>query len=195
MLSHSITAFLSIASSATAMAPITPHWAQPSHPDIQQVVAGKEGEFSSKSLSRVTIEPSGLFASLTSPPCTFVDESTYATVQAGRNKHILLNSDLLYLNHSCEPSLVSAIIHPTPFPPPFSLTEGLARFVEWHKVASPFFFFFFSIIVVLSQSATFPRHRSPTDPMTNHVTGHRHRQDADIRRSKGTETGRRADCV
>lgn len=91
------------------MAPLTPHWTQPSHPDIQEVVVGKEGEFTSKSLSKVTVEPLGLYAELTSPPCTFVEESTYATVQAGRDRHILLNSDLLYLNHSCEPSLVSAI--------------------------------------------------------------------------------------
>lgn len=90
------------------MAPLTPHWTQPSHPEIQQVVIGKEGEFSSKSLSKITVAPLGLYAELTTPPCTFVDASTYATVQAGRDRHILLNSDLLYLNHSCEPSLVSA---------------------------------------------------------------------------------------
>lgn len=88
------------------MAPLTPHWTQPSHPDIQEVVIGKEGDFSSKSLSKITVAPLALYAELTSPPCTFVEESTYATVQAGRNKHILLNSDLLYLNHSCEPSLI-----------------------------------------------------------------------------------------
>lgn len=90
------------------MAPLTPHWTQPSHPEIQQVVIGKDAEFSSKSLSRITVAPLGLYAELTTPPCTFVDASTYATVQAGRDRHILLNSDLLYLNHSCEPSLVSA---------------------------------------------------------------------------------------
>lgn len=90
------------------MAPLTPHWTQPSHPDIQEVVFGKGEDFSSKSLSKVTVAPLGLYAELTSPPCTFVEASSYATVQAGRDRHILLNSDLLYLNHSCEPSLVSA---------------------------------------------------------------------------------------
>lgn len=89
------------------MAPLKPHWTQPSHPEIQQVVLGKEGDFTSKSLSKINVAPLGLYAELTTPPCTFVDASTYATVQAGREKHILLNSDLLYLNHSCEPSLVS----------------------------------------------------------------------------------------
>ncbi|CAN8103271.1 unnamed protein product [Discula destructiva] len=88
------------------MAPITPHWPQPSHPAIQEVHFGSNGDFTSKSLSRVAIPPLGLYAKLTSPPCTFVAESSYATVQAGRDRHILLNSDLLYLNHSCEPSLI-----------------------------------------------------------------------------------------
>lgn len=92
----------------TIMAPLTPHWTQPSHPEIQQVIIGKEGEFSSKSVSKIAVAPLGRYAELTTPPCTFVDASTYATVQAGRDRHILLNSDLLYLNHSCEPSLVSA---------------------------------------------------------------------------------------
>ncbi|KAH8907082.1 hypothetical protein BR93DRAFT_927937 [Coniochaeta sp. PMI_546] len=40
------------------------------------------------------------------PPCTLADFPTYATVQFGRDKHLNLNSDLLYINHSCEPSLI-----------------------------------------------------------------------------------------
>ncbi|KAI6780299.1 uncharacterized protein J7T54_005401 [Emericellopsis cladophorae] len=36
------------------MAPLKPHWAQPSHPDIQQVIVN-DAEFTSKSLSKVTI--------------------------------------------------------------------------------------------------------------------------------------------
>lgn len=97
------------------MAPLTPHWTQPSHPDIQEVVFGKDAtDFSSKSLSKVAVAPGHLYATLTSPPCTFVEDSSYATVQAGRDRHILLNSDLLYLNHSCEPSLVSANTHHRP---------------------------------------------------------------------------------
>ncbi len=57
--------------------------------------------------SKVAIPPFGLFAKMSFPPCTFAEEPTYATVQIGRNKHLNLNSDLLYINHSCEPSLVS----------------------------------------------------------------------------------------
>lgn len=87
-------------------APLKPHWQQPSHPDIQQVVWG-EGDFSSKSLSKVAVAPFGVFADMSFPPCTLVEESAYSTVQISRDRHIDLNSDLLYLNHSCEPSLVS----------------------------------------------------------------------------------------
>lgn len=89
------------------MALLTPHWVRPSHPDIQEVIIN-EAEFSSKSLSKIALPPWGLFARLDFPPCTIASEPTYATVQFGRDMHLNLNSDLLYINHSCEPSLVSA---------------------------------------------------------------------------------------
>lgn len=90
------------------MAPLKPHWKQPSHPDIQEVIIN-EHEFTSKSLSKVSLPAFALYAKLLFPPCTLVtgDEPTYATVQFGKDKHLDLNSDLLYINHSCEPSLVS----------------------------------------------------------------------------------------
>ena len=90
------------------MAPLKPHWKQPSHSDIQEVMIN-EHEFTSKSLSKISLPPFGLYAKLLFPPCTLVtgDEPTYATVQFGKDKHLDLNSDLLYINHSCEPSLVS----------------------------------------------------------------------------------------
>ncbi|KAI0484259.1 hypothetical protein GGR56DRAFT_679687 [Xylariaceae sp. FL0804] len=94
----------------SAMAPLTPHWAQPSHPDVQEVVyaaAGSEaGEFASRSLSRVALPPFGVFAKLGRPPCAPAAAPTYATVQRGRDRHLHLNSDLVYINHSCEPSLI-----------------------------------------------------------------------------------------
>lgn len=89
------------------MAPVTPHWTQPSHPDIQEVRFGVDGEYLTKSLSKISAAPHSLYAELSTPPCTFVTTSTYATVQAGPNKYFDLNSDLLYINHSCEPTLVS----------------------------------------------------------------------------------------
>ncbi|KAI8959451.1 hypothetical protein F5Y11DRAFT_303266 [Daldinia sp. FL1419] len=87
------------------MAPLTPHWDQPSHPDIQDVIINPH-EFTSKSLSKISLPPFGLYAKLDFPPCTFAESPTYATVQCGRDKHLDLNSDLLYINHSCEPSLI-----------------------------------------------------------------------------------------
>lgn len=88
------------------MAPIKPHWDQPSHPEIQDVVINP-GEFASKSLSKVALPPFAVYAKLSFPPCTVVPEATYATVQMSKDQHVMLNSDLLYINHSCEPSLVS----------------------------------------------------------------------------------------
>ncbi|KAI0378334.1 hypothetical protein F5Y04DRAFT_262410 [Hypomontagnella monticulosa] len=87
------------------MAPLTPHWEQPSHPEIQDVIINMH-EFTSKSLSKVSLPPFGLYAKMDFPPCTLAKEPTYATVQCGRDKHLNLNSDLLYINHSCEPSLI-----------------------------------------------------------------------------------------
>ncbi|OTA04180.1 hypothetical protein A9Z42_0047490 [Trichoderma parareesei] len=88
------------------MSPLKPSWKQPSHPEIQQVIAGNADDFTTKSLSKVSVPPFGLFAKLGFPPCELVAEATYATVQMDKDKHLTLNSDLLYINHSCEPSLV-----------------------------------------------------------------------------------------
>lgn len=88
------------------MAPIKPHWVRPSHPDVQEVVIN-EAEFTTKSYSKVALAPFAQFAKFEFPPCTPASEPTYATVQMGRDTHLNLNSDLLYINHSCEPSLVS----------------------------------------------------------------------------------------
>jgi hypothetical protein len=89
------------------MAPLKPTWVQPSHPDRQEVIVN-EAEFTTKSISKIALAPFGLFAKLDFPPCTVAPEPTYATVQTGRDSHLDLNSDLLYINHSCEPSLVSS---------------------------------------------------------------------------------------
>ncbi|KAJ2970718.1 hypothetical protein NQ176_g8050 [Zarea fungicola] len=106
------------------MAPLTPHWQQPSHPDVQEVVIVNEAEFTTKSLSRVALAPFALFARLDFPPCTEAPAPTYATVQMGRNRHLNLNSDLLYINHSCEPSLVSNRLLNLIIPRPFEFTHG-----------------------------------------------------------------------
>jgi hypothetical protein len=100
-------------------APITPFWSQPSHPQIQEVRYGStdpaDGSFMTKSFSRVALPPYAVFARLDFPPCTMATVKTYATVQCGRGKdgkgeHLNLNSDLLFINHGCEPSLVSDVM-------------------------------------------------------------------------------------
>ncbi|KAF4975453.1 hypothetical protein FZEAL_7750 [Fusarium zealandicum] len=88
------------------MAPLVPHWKQPSHPDVQDVVIVNAEEFTTKSISRVSLPPFAVFAKFDFPPCTPASEPTYATVQTGRDTHLNLNSDLLYINHSCEPTLL-----------------------------------------------------------------------------------------
>jgi len=63
-------------------------------------------QFTTKSLSNVNLAPYAVFAKLAFPPCTRAEKPTYATVQMGRNEHLNLNSDLVYINHSCDPSLI-----------------------------------------------------------------------------------------
>ena len=90
------------------MAPLTPYWARPSHPSIQEVcIPSDPSQFTTKSLSKVNLAPYAVFAKMAFPPCTRAEKPTYATVQMGKNEHLNLNSDLVYINHSCDPSLVS----------------------------------------------------------------------------------------
>jgi hypothetical protein len=100
------------------MAPLTPHWSQPSHPTIQKVIIPSDpNDFTTKSISLVNLPPYALYAKLSFPPCTEAEKPTYATVQKGRDEHMNLNSDLVYINHSCEPSVVSPTFPPAILPP------------------------------------------------------------------------------
>ncbi|KAH7143098.1 hypothetical protein DER46DRAFT_106207 [Fusarium sp. MPI-SDFR-AT-0072] len=124
------------------MAPLTPHWHQPSHPDIQEVVIVNPEEFTTKSISRVSLPPFAVFAKFDFPPCTPASEPTYATVQTGRDTHLNLNSDLLYINHSCEPTLLFDVGNFNILVGPKGLKVGdeLTFFypsTEWH-MAQPF---------------------------------------------------------
>ncbi|KAF6821851.1 galactose-proton symport [Colletotrichum plurivorum] len=124
------------------MAPLTPHWTQPSHPDIQEVVKASETEFLTKSFSKVALPPFAVYAKMAFPPCDLADEPTYATVQCGKEKHLNLNSDLLYINHSCEPSLIfdtgnfNVLAGPKGLQPGDELTFFYPS-TEWH-MAQPF---------------------------------------------------------
>ncbi|KAK4241402.1 histone-lysine N-methyltransferase ash1 [Achaetomium macrosporum] len=123
------------------MAPLKPHWKQPSHPEIQEVIVN-DAEFTTKSVSKIALPPFGLFAKLEFPPCTVAAEPTYATVQMGRDRHLDLNSDLLYINHSCEPSLIFDMANMYVIAGPKGLRPGdeLTFFypsTEW-EMAQPF---------------------------------------------------------
>ncbi|KFZ07239.1 hypothetical protein V501_06632 [Pseudogymnoascus sp. VKM F-4519 (FW-2642)] len=123
------------------MAPLTPTWSQPSHGSIQEVVIN-EAAFTSKSLSKITVAPYGVFAKIDFPPATPASEPTYATVQQGRDTHLNLNSDLVYINHSCDPSLILDIPSLSFLAGPRGLSPGdeLTFFypsTEW-SMAQPF---------------------------------------------------------
>ncbi|TVY32876.1 hypothetical protein LSUB1_G007073 [Lachnellula subtilissima] len=72
----------------------------------KKVQFSTEKDFTTKSFSTISLPPFGFFAKLAFPPCTLADEATYATVQIGREQHMNLNSDLVYINHSCVPSVI-----------------------------------------------------------------------------------------
>ncbi|KAH6881859.1 hypothetical protein BKA58DRAFT_9375 [Alternaria rosae] len=79
-----------------------PAWVQP---DLTRLlrVEHNPGSFTSRSVSLVNLPPGAVFARITKPtPATVA----YSSVQASRDLHIELNCDLVYINHSCKPSLV-----------------------------------------------------------------------------------------
>jgi len=79
-----------------------PPWVKP---DLDRLlhVEHSSGSFASRSISLVNLPAGAIFARITNPtPAT----CAYSSVQASRNLHIELNCDLVYINHSCRPSLV-----------------------------------------------------------------------------------------
>ncbi|KIW55984.1 hypothetical protein PV05_04687 [Exophiala xenobiotica] len=76
----------------------------PTHPSVIRVVR-ESGFHASYSVSVVSLPAGALFARLASPPLTFAPAKRWSTVQVSETQHIELNSDFLYINHSCEPSL------------------------------------------------------------------------------------------
>jgi hypothetical protein len=81
---------------------IIPAWVQP---DLTRLlrVERNPGSFASRSVSLVSLPAGSIFARISSPtPATVA----YSSVQASRDLHIELNCDLVFVNHSCAPSLV-----------------------------------------------------------------------------------------
>ncbi|KAF2799184.1 hypothetical protein K505DRAFT_321336 [Melanomma pulvis-pyrius CBS 109.77] len=79
-----------------------PAWVKP---DLSRLLRVEHlpGSFASRSVSLVNVPAGAVFARITNPtPAT----CAYSSVQASRDLHIELNCDLVYINHSCRPSLV-----------------------------------------------------------------------------------------
>ncbi|ORY17501.1 hypothetical protein BCR34DRAFT_474804 [Clohesyomyces aquaticus] len=79
-----------------------PAWVQP---DLSQLLRVEHlpGSFTSRSVSLVDLPAGAVFARISNPtPATVA----YTSVQASRDLHIELNCDLVYINHSCRPTLV-----------------------------------------------------------------------------------------
>jgi hypothetical protein len=81
---------------------IVPSWQQPSHPGLVKVVQS-DAKFGTYSLSLVSLPAGAFFTSI--DKYHFVDKRSYSTVEASPGRHLDLDSDLLYVNHSCEPTL------------------------------------------------------------------------------------------
>ncbi|PSN75599.1 hypothetical protein BS50DRAFT_568204 [Corynespora cassiicola Philippines] len=79
-----------------------PAWVKP---DLSRLLRVEHlpGSFASRSVSLVSLPAGAVFARISNPtPAT----CAYTSVQASRDLHIELNCDLVYINHSCRPTLV-----------------------------------------------------------------------------------------
>ncbi|KAI0200531.1 hypothetical protein F4808DRAFT_153781 [Astrocystis sublimbata] len=87
--------------SAETVGPL-PAWV---NPDLERLLVIKkaDGDFRSWAESRVNLPAGAVFARIVG--VSTVAEPSWSSVQAGRNLHIELNSDLVFINHSCAPSL------------------------------------------------------------------------------------------
>ena len=82
--------------------PISVTESLPTHPDRLRVNRSPKA-FGSGAFSLVDLPAGAVFATITG---TTPSHKAYTSVQTGRDTHIELNSDLVYCNHSCAPSLV-----------------------------------------------------------------------------------------
>jgi hypothetical protein len=79
-----------------------PPWVNPDLTRLMRVEK-RPGDYASASYSLVNLPAGALFARITTPtPATVA----YSSVQASKTLHIELNCDLVYINHSCQPSLI-----------------------------------------------------------------------------------------
>ncbi|EON66239.1 hypothetical protein W97_05632 [Coniosporium apollinis CBS 100218] len=74
------------------------------HPDLSSLLRVERSPkaFGSRATSLVSLPPGALFARITSATPA---QKAYTSVQTSRDTHIELNSDLVFCNHSCDPSV------------------------------------------------------------------------------------------
>ncbi|WPG98516.1 Hypothetical protein R9X50_00130700 [Acrodontium crateriforme] len=75
----------------------------PTHPGLVEVVYGK-GDFASKLVSLVDLNPGEVLTKIEG--ATSTSQRAYSSVQTGEHSDIELNSDLVFSNHSCQPTVV-----------------------------------------------------------------------------------------
>lgn len=88
-------------STTTTAQPTTTLSTPPTHPDRLQVVRSSKA-FASGAVSLVDLPAGAVFAPITTAT---PGPKAWTSVQTGRDSHIELNSDLVFCNHSCTPSL------------------------------------------------------------------------------------------
>jgi hypothetical protein len=75
-----------------------------SHPGLLEVKLGESAEdYSSKLVTLKPFKRGDMICKLDN--YTLVNAPRYTTVQVGVNTHVELHSDLVYMNHSCSPSI------------------------------------------------------------------------------------------
>ncbi|KIR51452.1 hypothetical protein I315_06151 [Cryptococcus gattii Ru294] len=105
---------------------------QPTHPDLFRVEftasKGLEEGYASRLVALRDFAPNGLIAPLTN--ISLAPEKAYSSVQfgTGPRDHLELNSDLLFMNHSCSPTTE---VHLPPFRPNewgvYATSKGLKK--------------------------------------------------------------------
>lgn len=71
--------------------------------NLIEVRKAAEGDFMTQAYSKVSLPAGAVFAKMSS---NTTGTKRYSSVQVGENEHIELNSDLVYCNHSCDPSII-----------------------------------------------------------------------------------------
>ncbi|KAK1147895.1 hypothetical protein N8T08_000410 [Aspergillus melleus] len=92
---------IALESPLTTTTTTTPKETPPTHPNKLHVHRSPK-PFASGAISQIALPAGSLFTPITG---TTSSHKAYTSVQTGRDSHIELNSDLVYCNHSCAPTL------------------------------------------------------------------------------------------